>query len=90
MSKNLSIQNPTKSGKGIALVYVVIGILIIVAVVGYLLFSGKLGGKIGRGFEVDVNTGTGQIAKAAEAATKVPDTNAFDETNPYGYKNPFR
>ena len=90
MPSGSSAKNSAKSRNGVSPVFIAIGIVIILVAVGYFLFSSGIKVPTGRGFEVDIDTGADQVAKAAEAATNVPDTNAFDEINPYGYKNPFR
>ena len=74
------------AGGKMPIAYIAAGVAIL-AIVGYFaLTGGYLGGGASAGFGVDVNTGNAAVEAAAKAAP--PDTNAFDQANPYGYKNP--
>ncbi|QQG39511.1 MAG: hypothetical protein HYS81_03960 [Candidatus Aenigmatarchaeota archaeon] len=77
-----------KQGKKIPTIAIVaVGIVILIGA-GYFL----LGGAGGNGLflpDLSFGAGTEKLGQTFEATNKIPDTNAFDEANPYGYKNPF-
>ena len=64
-----------------------IAALVIIAAVAFFVLGGSGGGLFIP--ELSFGSGTEQFEGTFEAANKLPDTNAFDEANPYGYKNPF-